>query len=217
MRVAEVLAGRSGPAGLRPAGRPPGWLVNDLVDERELVRRCARGSEWAHREVIRTHRPRLYLIAYHLTGDRGTAEGVVEQVLVVAFRSLERADPRPSLEPWLNAMVVRTAARAAARRSRSGTRSGAAARLLSTDLADALVELPFRDRAAVVLRRVVGLENVEAARELDVSLETFKSHLLRGTRLLRAVLAHRLEPADAAGIELSRGEGGFGGRSRVSE
>src|SRR5487761_2082232 len=114
VRVAETLAGRSGPAGVRQAGRPPGWLVNDLLDERELVRRCAWGSEWAQREVIRTHRPRLYLIAYHLTGHRGIAEGIVEDALVVAFRSLERADPRPSLEPWLNTIVVRTAARAAA-------------------------------------------------------------------------------------------------------
>lgn len=217
MRVAETLAGRSGPAGVRQAGRPPGWLVNDLLDERELVRRCAWGSEWAQREVIRTHRPRLYLIAYHLTGHRGIAEGIVEDALVVAFRSLERADPRPSLEPWLNAIVVRTAARAAARRSRSGARPGAAARPPSTDLAGALVELPFRDRAAVVLRRVVGLENVEAARELELSLETFKRHLLRGTRLLRTVLADRLVPADAAGIERSPGEDGLGGRSKVSE
>ncbi len=217
MRVAEVLAGRASPAGVRRAGRPPGWIVNDLVDERELVRRCAWGSEWAQREVIRTHRPRLYLIAYHLTGDRATAEGIVEHVLVVAFRSLERADPQPSLEPWLNATVVRTAARAAARRSRSGTPPGAAARLPSTDLAGALVKLSFRDCAAVVLCRVVGLENAEAARDLDVSLETFKSHLLRGTRILQTVLADRLEPAGGAGVELSRSEHGFGSGSRMNE
>ena len=217
MRVAEVLAGRSGPAGVRRAGRPPGWLVNDLLDERELVRRCAWGSEWAQREVIRAHRPRLYLIAYHLIGDRESAEGVVEQAFVVAFRSLERADPRPSLEPWLNAIVLRTAARTAVRRSRPGTRSGAAARLPSTDLAGALVELPFRDRAAVVLRRVVGLENVEAARELDLSLETFKSHLLRGTWFLRTALIDRLEPAAGAGVRPATPHDGLGIRSKVRE
>ena len=56
---------------------------------------------------------------------------------------------------------------------------------LRRDLAAALIDLPFKYRAAVVLRHVMGLDYAEAARELDLPLNTFKSHLLRGTRLLR--------------------------------
>jgi uncharacterized protein (DUF433 family) len=40
----------------------------------------------------------------------------------------------------------------------------------------------------------MGLDYAEAARQLDVPLNTFKSHLLRGTKLLREALAGRLEP-----------------------
>ncbi len=80
-------------------------------------------------------------------------------------------------------------------------------------LSAAIVELPFKYRAAVVLRHVMGLDYAEAARALDLPLNTFKSHLLRGTRLLREGLAPELEsprspttgtngrhPADAAEI-----------------
>jgi RNA polymerase sigma-70 factor (ECF subfamily) len=53
----------------------------------------------------------------------------------------------------------------------------------------AIGELPFKYRAAVVLRHVMGLDYAEAARALDLPLNTFKSHLLRGTKLLREGLA----------------------------
>ena len=64
---------------------------------------------------------------------------------------------------------------------------------LRRDLAAAVMDLPFKYRAAVVLRHVMGLDYAEAARELDLPLNTFKSHLLRGTRLLREALADQLE------------------------
>jgi RNA polymerase sigma-70 factor (ECF subfamily) len=176
---------------------------------------------------VRHHRPRLYLLAYRLTGDRETAEDVVQETFLAAFRSIEKVDPRPSLSPWLNTIVLRTAGRAATRaRSRAGSSldrpsqsegvagpgaqtfgdglvdadpggdpyAAAAAAELRRDLAAALVELPFKYRAAVVLRHVMGLDYAEAAKELDLPLNTFKSHLLRGTRLLREALVDRLLP-----------------------
>jgi len=64
---------------------------------------------------------------------------------------------------------------------------------LRRDLAAAIAALPFKYRAAVVVRHVMGLDYAEAARALDVPLNTFKSNLLRGTRLLRESLAGRLD------------------------
>ncbi|MDO8484922.1 MAG: RNA polymerase sigma factor [Candidatus Limnocylindrales bacterium] len=208
--------------------------MREVKDERELVRRCREGSESAYAELVRSHRPRLYVLAYRLTGDRETAEDVVQETFLAAFRSIEKVDPRPSLSPWLNTIVLRTAGRAASRaRSRSsssldqatrrdalsGTAVGqgigeglidvdpgadpyaaAEAAELRRDLAAAVVELPFKYRAAVVLRHVIGLDYAEAARELDLPLNTFKSHLLRGTKLLREALIDRLGPEPAAAV-----------------
>jgi RNA polymerase sigma-70 factor (ECF subfamily) len=164
-------------------------------------------------------------------GDRETAEDVVQETFLAAFRSIEKVEPRPSLSPWLNTIVLRTAGRAASRRrSRpgpsldqvvrrhpgyetvagpslgegmidpdpSGDPSAAAeAAELRRDLAAALIDLPFKYRAAVVLRHVMGLDYAEAAVQMDVPLNTYKSHLLRGTRLLREALADRLAPREA--------------------
>ena len=210
--------------------------MREVRDERELVRRCREGSESAYAELVQSHRPRLYLLAYRLTGDRETAEDVVQETFLAAFRSIEKVDPRPSLNPWLNTIVLRTAGRAASRaRSRVGTsldqatqretgagpsvRAGIGAGIgeglidadpgadpyaaaeaaeLRREVAAALNELPFKYRAAVVLRHVMGLDYAEAARELDIPLHTFKSQLLRGTKLLRDALRDRLALESAA-------------------
>ena len=214
---------------------PFGGLVREGRDERELVRRCREGSESAYAELVRSHRPRLYLLAYRLVGDRETAEDMVQETFLAAFRSIEKVDPRPSLSPWLNTIVLRAASRAASRRrlrpgpsldqavrGHRGSEASAAptvgegmidldpsgdphaaaeAAELRRDLAAAVIDLPFKYRAAVVLRHIMGLDYAEAARELDLPLNTFKSHLLRGTRLLREALADRLElTADAPAV-----------------
>jgi RNA polymerase sigma-70 factor (ECF subfamily) len=71
-------------------------------------------------------------------------------------------------------------------------------------ISDAIGRLPFNYRAAVVLRHVMGLDYAEAARALDLPLNTFKSHLLRGTKLLREGLAAELEaPAPATTARLA--------------
>jgi RNA polymerase sigma factor (sigma-70 family) len=76
-------------------------------------------------------------------------------------------------------------------------------------VAAAIARLPFKHRTAVVLRYVVGLDYADAARAMDIPLNTYKSHLLRGTRALREALGG-LAPAVAAG-DAAGGPGGPGG------
>jgi RNA polymerase sigma-70 factor (ECF subfamily) len=201
-------------------------------DEQELVRRCKEGSEAAYAVLVRLHRPRLYTLAYRLLLDRESAEDVVQETFISAFRQMERFEPRPSLSAWLNTIVLRTASRAAARRrARPDTsidtsafrddghdataggewpgdhlaladadptadpQAAAEAAALRGEIAAAIVGLPFKYRAAVVVRHVMGLDYEEAARTLGVPLNTFKSNLLRGTKMLRESLAVQLDRA----------------------
>ncbi len=201
-------------------------------DEHELVRRCRDGSEAAYAELVRQHRPRLYSLAFRLAGDRETAEDVVQETFLAAFRQIDRFEPKPSLAPWLNTITVRIAKRAASRsRSRpsasldrligeddaltgplqpvelhpdANPQAAVEAAELQRDVAAAIEQLPFNYRAAVVLRFVMGLDYAAAAATMDVPLNTFRSHLLRGTKLLRAGLARQLEPTPVPTIDPSR-------------
>ena len=218
-------------------------------DEHELVRRCKEGSEAAYAELVRRHRQRLVNLAFRLTGSRETAEDVVQEAFIAAFRTMERFEPKPALAPWLNTITVRLAGKAASKRAAApdasldrllgpsagagsatglgpggggGTGPGAsdsgamAGLLASTDstgdphaaaeaaevrreVAAALSTLPYKHRTAVVLRFVMGLDYAEAAQTMDVPLNTYKSHLLRGTRLLRETLGPRLAVGEGSG------------------
>ncbi|MFM2105498.1 MAG: hypothetical protein RL338_530 [Chloroflexota bacterium] len=195
-------------------------------DEPELVRRCKEGSEAAYAVLVRLHRPRLYSLAYRLIGDTALAEDVVQETFLAAFRGLDRFEPKPSLAPWLNTILVRTAGKAAGDRRRTPAslqapvsptnghveggisigeglvdvdpsgdpvRSAESAELRRA-VDEAIAALPFQQRVAVVLRHVMGLDYAEAAIAMEVPLNTFKSHLLRGTRQLRDTLAPTLAP-----------------------
>ena len=57
------------------------------------------------------------------------------------------------------------------------------------EVAAAIAALSFNYQAAVVTRYVMGMEYAEAAASLEIGLNTYKSNLLRGTRMLREALA----------------------------
>ena len=223
-------------------------------DEQELVRRCKEGSEAAYAVLVRLHRPRLYTLAYRLLLDRESAEDVVQETFIAAFRQMERFEPRPSLAAWLNTIALRTATRAAGRQrarpkvsidapalrddghgasdwngdhlglgafadTSPGTDPQAAAEAadLRRAVSDAIGDLPFRYRAAVVLRHVMGLDYAEAARALDLPLNTYKSHLLRGTKLLRESLRAELNaPRQASTGSNGRHSGEVGETAEIS-
>ncbi len=212
-------------------------------DERELVRRCREGSDAAYAMLVREHRPRLHALAYRLTGDRLTAEDVVQETFLAAFKAIDRFDPNPSLAAWLNAITVRIARRTASRaRVRptpllSGLEDGddswtgrlpadaggasdpvaaAEAAELRERMVEAIERLPFNQRAAVVLRYMTGLDYAAGAEAMNVPLNTFKSHLLRGTRALREELTRVTERRLAQGSRVEDDSRGMAGSGRVS-
>ncbi len=203
--------------------------MESVWSEQELVRRCERGIGGG---VCGAGSPAPAAPAQPCVPfdeqPRDTAEDVVQETFLAAFRGMERFTPRPSLAAWITTICVRLAGRAGQRRSATraasldqlvelgspvevnalfGQTSGdgrdphavAEASELRQALMSAIAGLPYKQRAAVVLRFVSGLDYAEAAQALDVPLNTYKSHLLRGTRQLRDVLQPlTLRPFDEA-------------------
>jgi RNA polymerase sigma-70 factor, ECF subfamily len=192
-------------------------VTGSVWSEQELVRRCKEGSEAAYAELVRQHRQRLLNLAFRLTNSRETAEDVVQETFLAAFRGMERFTPRPALAPWITTICVRLAGRAGQRRSATRIASldqlaemdspaaltalfggsdgdgrdphaAAEASELRQALTSAIAALPYKQRVAVVLRFVSSLDYADAAQAMDVPLNTYKSHLFRGTRQLRDVL-----------------------------
>ncbi|MHA7153732.1 RNA polymerase sigma factor SigE [Arthrobacter sp. TMN-50] len=165
-------------------------------------------------EVVVVHSPKVYRLAYRLTGNKFDAEDLTQEVFVRVFRSLANFKPG-TLDGWLHRITTNLFLDQARRKTRirfDGLTDEAESRLpsnhpgpersfefnnLDIDVQAALEELPPDFRAAVVLCDLEGLAYNEVAEALGVKLGTVRSRIHRGRTMLREKLAHR-DPALSA-------------------
>ncbi|MBA2639645.1 MAG: RNA polymerase sigma factor SigE [Nocardioidaceae bacterium] len=158
--------------------------------------------------IVREHSPRVYRLAYRLTGNPHDAEDLTQEVFVRVFRSLHTYTP-DNFAGWLHRITTNLFLDKARRRARlrfdalgdeaverlarssPSVDRGVTDQMFDADIEQALAALPEEFRAAVVLCDVEGLSYDEIARVLDIKLGTVRSRIHRGRKLLRAALAHR--------------------------
>ncbi len=156
-------------------------------------------------EVARDHGRRIYNFAYRLTGNPDDANDLMQDVLLRVRRGLPGYTPG-TLEGWLwritrNAFLddVRkkkrrpTVALPDHDRDSLGAAPEPEAVLaesrLSEDVQQALLDLPFDFREAVVMCDVVGLSYDEIAAATGVPVGTVRSRIHRGRKMLRGMLS----------------------------
>jgi RNA polymerase sigma factor (sigma-70 family) len=134
----------------------------------------------AYRQLLR--------VAYVLTGSGPMAEDVVQDVFAkVGPRIATLDDP----VPYLRVAVVnqcRSLHRRSARAPRPEPSRDVELDVGLTELRDALVALPIRQRTAIVLRYLGDLDDVEIADILNCRRATVRSHVKRGLAELRQVI-----------------------------
>jgi RNA polymerase sigma-70 factor (sigma-E family) len=155
-------------------------------------------------DFVRTGSTGLLRIAYLLTGDRGAAEDLTQEVLEQMYVRWRRIRGAPEAYAR-RALVNRATNRWRARGRRPETGLGDHD-MSAPDHSDgvtereavlaALRELPPKQRAAVVLRYLDDLPVGEVAAALDCSEGTVKSNAARGLDRLRAVLGPTLVRED---------------------
>lgn len=161
---------------------------------------------WA--EIVADNSPRVFRLAYRLTGNQHDAEDLTQDVFVRVFRSLDSFTPG-NFEAWVHRITTNLFLDGARRRQRirfdalgedADTRladhgAGPVERFefthLDGEVRDALMALRPEFRAAVVLCDIEGLPYEEVADVLQVKLGTVRSRIHRGRSQLRERLAHR--------------------------
>ncbi|MGV3520462.1 sigma-70 family RNA polymerase sigma factor [Luteitalea sp.] len=181
--------------------------------EAALVSRCLAGDEQACTELVESHQRMVYQLAFHLLGDKEEALDLSQDVFLTVFRMLDRFRGQSALRTWIYRIVVnqaRNRQRWWRRRYQSaqvpldvhvsehGELSsprddcGPEKLLRQKEQADrvwqALRDLPFDQRTALVLREIDGLSYEEIGYSLNVAVGTVKSRLARARQLLRAEL-----------------------------
>jgi RNA polymerase sigma factor (sigma-70 family) len=177
-------------------------------------------------EVVRTHSPRVYRLAYRLTGNAHDAEDLTQDVFVRVFRSLSSYTPG-TFEGWLHRITTNLFLDMVRRRARirfeplsddapdrlAGREPTPAQAYDEThwddDVQRALDALAPEFRAAVVLCDIEGLSYEEIADVLDIKLGTVRSRIHRGRTQLRTALVHRAPDRQRRSLVGSRRVQGF--------
>jgi len=144
----------------------------------------------------------VFSIGLRMTGDRGLAEEIAQDVFLELDRHLNHIESPEHALHWLRRVAMSRSADALRRRKVRGidlwveldeTRGLAAGQVaverpspLGARLEQLLATLPGAQRSALVLRYQEEMTPDEIARALETPVATVKSHLQRGLKLLRA-------------------------------
>ena len=155
-------------------------------------------------QLVDAHQSMVFSLAWRMTGDRGLAEEIAQDVFLEMDRHLGKIESAEHACFWLRRVAMHRSADAMRRRRVRGVdlwveideNHGASAETrtspLSSRLEGLLATLPEPQRAALVLRYQEDLTPEEIAATLGSPLATVKSHLQRGLKLLRAKAMNHL-------------------------
>lgn len=169
-------------------------------DDQRLVADAQAGDRGAFSELVRRHQAAIYRICFRILYDAEDAADATQDAFVRAYKNLSAFRQQSSFKTWLVRIAVNVSLNA-----RSHQRDGVLLDDIMVDPArsveDMVVQaeavrqlhrclqrLPFKHRAAVVLRDLEGFSYREVAIALAVPEGTAKGWAHRGRALLKELL-----------------------------
>jgi len=152
-------------------------------DNSETALETLTGDSDAFDDLVRDHQRMIYSLAYRMTGSEADAEDLAQETFIRAHRQLETFRGESTIATWLYRIGVNLCLnwrQRAQRRERLHQEWSKEQSTLSPDsdpqmaarVQDALLRLPSKQRAAIVLTVYDGLSHAEAARVLGCTEAT---------------------------------------------
>ena len=184
-----------------------------MTDENDLIRRLATGDKDAFRELVESHKKKVYYLAYDLVGNPSDAEDVSQDVFLKAFRAFGTFKRDARLGAWLYRITYNTAidhlrrrgisaetvdeavleanldrvAREAPSPAMDPARTAESV-MLQDRIARALEKVSPQEKAVFLLRHYDDLMLKDIAEVLGLSLGSVKSYLFRAVKKLQREL-----------------------------
>ena len=175
-----------------------------IVEDEVLLQAYARGDRKAAQILAHRLTPKLLGHAYRILGDQAEAEDVAQEAMLRLWKIAPKWEAgRAQVSTWLYRVVANLCTDRLRKRRVSidvddapeiadespGAEEVMGQKSRMAALKSALDELPERQRQAVILRHIEGLNNPEIAQIMDLSVEAVESLTARGKRALKTVLA----------------------------
>jgi RNA polymerase sigma-70 factor (ECF subfamily) len=171
------------------------------VNERQLIALVIAGDRLAGRALYDTYAPRVYSLAYRLSGDAEKAREFTQDTFIRAFSRLAQFRGDAAFATWLHRItvtVISNARRSEVRIAREVTLDEANSMEITTPEAEpdlkecisrAIEDLSEVYRTTLVMHDIEGYTHAEIAETLGVPEGTCKSRLSAARAQLRQALA----------------------------
>ena len=178
-------------------------------NDQEVVRAVLAGDKDAFGSLVVRHSPRLFRVAFRITGNRADAEDVVQEVILRGYRRLESFEQRSDFGTWICRIAVRCALDRIGRRETAVSAEGADDERQAIEVADfaagpdrlvlsgeirawqqdALHSLTPLEKAAFVLRHMEECGTDDIAAALGIAPSAARQAVFRAVRKMRQRLA----------------------------
>lgn len=184
-----------------------------MTDERQIIQRAQNGDLAAFRELVDTHKKRIYFLALDLTGNPQDAQDLSQDVFIKAYQSLNKFRGDSQFGSWLYRITVNTNINQYRKKSFKARKIQASideeinemrpqyeytgndtpevrteSQMIQKHIDGALDSLSSRERSVFVLRHYHDLSLNEIAQSLKITTGTVKSTLFRAIQKMRSSL-----------------------------
>jgi RNA polymerase sigma-70 factor, ECF subfamily len=174
-------------------------------EELRLINQAKKGNLDAFEGLYEMHRLSIYRTALAITGDRMTAEEILQETFLRAFKHIDRVYDGVSLSPWLYRVAVNLAYDLTAKKRRGlaalsqlfewfvapvliSPEREVEERELQEAIYHAINKLEFKQRTTLVLFYLQDFTLQEIAEVMDCPVGTVKSRLHYARENLRQAL-----------------------------
>lgn len=177
----------------------------DTDEDKTWVSQSQNGDDAAYESLIRKHQQMIHSLTFRMTGSMADAKDLAQETFVRAYRQLDSYQGTSKFSSWLYRIAVNACLDWRRREKRraellanwrdlnaeAAPTPDSPANLddLSREVQAALMRLPDKQRAAVVLTVYGELNHAEAAKILGCSETTVSWRIFSARRKLKKLLA----------------------------
>jgi len=173
--------------------------------ESALIQRVQKGDLDAYGEIVREYQGSVFNVCLRVLGNIQEAEDLTQEAFLRAYRNISQYDPSRPFGPWMRvlaanlcynhlkkARLVRVPLEDERGLPNQNPQRGPENFLEISqehqELYQKIWELPENQRVALELYHFQGLSYQEMAREMNIPLNTVRSHLYRARQKLASAL-----------------------------
>ena len=170
--------------------------VSNQKNEIRLIRQCKKGDSVAQYQLYQLYVKAMFNIAVRMTGDKETAEDVLQDAFIKAFSEMKKLKNEKAFGGWLKRIVMNRCIDVM-RKEKLVLQSMETLSGEHYEIAEEMDEsiepgavhhlikkLPEGARQILVMRALEGYKHAEIGEELGISESTVKTQFFRAKQLL---------------------------------